>query len=82
MTITSPCYYVSYSVSALSVLQIYANAKNTSFDEAKESYLKLFTYTDVNPEMTTEEVLEYAGLYSFTDEDLYRLLSRLANNYT
>jgi len=32
--------------------------------------------------MTTEEVLEYAGLYSFTDEDLYRLLSRLANNYT
>ena len=79
MTITSPCYYVSYSVSAVSVLQLYAMAQ-TDFDAAKESYLKLFTYVDELTEdddyMTTDEILEYAGMYSFNDEELYRYLSR------
>jgi hypothetical protein len=77
MTITSPCYYVSYSVSALSVLQLYPMAKD-DFDTAIDAYLKLFTYVDEyenNDEyMTTEQVLEYAGLYSFTDERLYALI--------
>ena len=71
VTISAPCYYVSYSISALSVLQIYVNANNDGFDEAKDSYLALFTYTDENPDMTTMEILEYAGLYSFTDENLF-----------
>ena len=79
MTITSPCYYVSYSVSAVSVLQLYAMAQ-TDFDAAKESYLKLFTYVDELTEdddyMTTDEILEYAGMYSFNDEELYRYLAR------
>lgn len=78
MTITAPCYYISYSVSALSVLQIYAKAQ-TDFDGAQDSYLKLFSYVDeLNGEddyMSTEEVLEYAGLYSFTDEQLYKLVA-------
>jgi hypothetical protein len=57
VTISAPCYYVSYSVSALSVLQIYVNANNDGFESAKNSYLKLVTYTDDDPEMTTAEIL-------------------------
>ena len=73
VTIHSPCYYVSYSISALSVLQLYPMAAE-DYDAAVDSYLKLFTYTDelgYGENMTTTEILEYAGLYSFTDEALY-----------
>ncbi len=75
MTITSPCYYISYSVSAISVLQLYEMAGTEGFDAAKDAYLKLFTYTDENPELDTEGVLLYAGLYSFNDEQLYKELA-------
>lgn len=74
MTVTSPCYYVSYSVSAISVLQLYEMAHTDGFEKAKESYLKLFTYVDEKPEMTTEEIFAYAGLISFKDEALYKTL--------
>lgn len=80
MTITSPCYYISYSVSAISVLPLYAMAENGDFEGAQAAYLKLFTYVDEldedNDYMTTEEVLAYAGLYSFRDESLYLYLSK------
>lgn len=76
MTITSPCYYVSYSMSALGVLQLPGVAKYQSKNAATEAYLKLFTYTDENPDMTTAEVLEYAGLYSFTDEEMYKAIAK------
>ena len=71
VTISSPCYYISYAVSGVNALQIYAKAMNDGFDAAKDSYLKLFTYTDENPEMTTEEVLLYAGLTSYVDEQTF-----------
>ncbi len=71
MTITSPCYYVSYSVSAISVLQLYEMSNTEGFDVAKDAYLRLFTYIDENPEMTMEEILEYAGMLSYGDEQLY-----------
>lgn len=71
MTITSPCYYVSYSVSAMSVLQLYEMANTDGFEVAKNAYLKLFTYVDENPEMTMEEILSYAGMLSYKDEALY-----------
>ncbi len=71
VTITSPCYYVSYAISAISVLQLYTIAENVGFDAAKDAYLKLFTYTDVKPDMTTAEILINAGMKSFTDEKLY-----------
>ena len=71
MTITSPCYYVSYSASAISVLQLYEMANTDGFDVAKDAYLKLFTYVDENPDMTMEQILEYAGMLSFDDEELY-----------
>lgn len=78
VTILSPCYYVSYSVSALSVLQLYPMA-NEDFDEARDSYLKLFTYVDgyesEDDYITTEQTLLDAGLYSFTDPALYRSIS-------
>ena len=73
VTITSPCYYISYAISALSVLQLYPMAME-DFDAAVDSYLKLITYTDVDAEMTTEQILNYAGLYSFFDEELYKYL--------
>ena len=79
MTITSPCYYVSYSVSAISVLQLYGKAKE-DFAAAQDAYLKLFTYVDLldedNDYMSTEDVLKYAGLYSFNDEKLYLYLAK------
>lgn len=75
MTVTSPCYYVSYSVSALSVLQLYEIANTDGFDKAKDAYLKLFTYVDANPEMTMDETLTYAGMLSFNDEQLYKDLN-------
>ena len=81
VTISSPCYYISYSVSALSVLQLYPMAIE-DYDEAKDSYLKLFTYVDEyesedNYEyMTTEETLQYAGLLSFKDEELYKYINK------
>ena len=76
MTVTSPCYYISYSVSAISVLQIYEMAETEGFDAAKDAYLKLFTYTDESLDMTLEEILEYAGLLSFKDEQLYINLNK------
>ena len=75
MTITSPCYYVSYSVSAISVLQLYEVAQTEGFDVAKEQYLKLFTYVDEDPGMGMQDILAYAGMLSFTDEKLYSDLS-------
>ena len=85
MTITSPCYYVSYSVSALSVLQLYEIANTDGFDAAKYAYLKLFTYVDANPEMTMDETLSYAGMTSFSNEqlykDLYAYMSELFRDY-
>jgi hypothetical protein len=71
MTITSPCYYISYSVSALSVLQLYEIAGTQGFDAARDAYLNLFTYVDEDPNMSLEEIMEYAGLLSFEDEQLY-----------
>lgn len=75
VTISSPCYYISYAISGVNALQIYALAMNESFDMAKEAYLKLFTYTDVDPEMTTEEVLLYAGLTSYLDEQTFSFIN-------
>ncbi len=74
MTILSPCYYISYAVSALSALEIYEIAATEGHDAAAEAYLKLFTYTDENPDMTFAKVLEYAGMHSYNNEELYKSL--------
>ena len=71
----SPCYYVSYSISALSVLQLLPMGTE-DFDAAADSYLKLFSYVDEYSNgrgyMSTVEVLEYAGLSTFMEEELYQ----------
>lgn len=74
VTIGSPCYYISYSISALSVLQLHETANTDSLEAATESYLKLFTYTETDPDMTTEQILVNAGMFSFNDEELYKAL--------
>ena len=77
VTISSPCYYISYAISGVNALQIYATTIIGGFNAAKDAYLKLFTYTDVDPEMTTEEVLLYAGLTSYLDEKTFALIQPL-----
>lgn len=72
VVINSPCYYISYSISAINALQLYVKANDEGFDAAKDSYLKLFTYSDVDEEMNLNEVLDYAGLLSYTEEATYR----------
>lgn len=76
VTISSPCYYISYAVSGVNALQIYTKVDRQGFEAAKESYLKLFTYTDENPDMTLEEILAYAGLTSYTDEETFKAINR------
>ena len=71
VTISSPCYYISYSISGINALQLYSHIYNIDYDTAMDSYLKLITYTDIDPEMTYEEVLLYAGLKSYNDEQTY-----------
>ena len=75
VTIQAPCYYVSYAISALSVLQLHEMANTDSLEAATDAYLDLITYTDINPEMTTEKVLINAGMYSYSDERLYKALA-------
>lgn len=72
VVIGSPCYYISYSISAINALQLYVKANDEGLEAAKESYLKLFTYSDVDGEMSLDEVLDYAGLLSYTEEATYR----------
>lgn len=80
MTITAPCYYVSYSVSALAALQLYEIANTEGFDTAKDSFLKLFTYADEDPRMGTNDILQYAGLHTVMDEQLYIELNEFFAN--
>lgn len=74
VVIESPCYYISYAMSLLPSVQILLKADAEGFEAAKESYLKLFTFTD-EPTMahrdiedniifdgTYDDVLKYAGL--------------------
>ena len=46
VTIEAPCYYISYAMSALPSMDIYVKAQKDGFDAAKESYLKLFSFSD------------------------------------
>jgi oligoendopeptidase F len=77
VTIAQPCYYISYSVSLLASMQLFAVAQQQSFMLAVQSYIRLIEYTRVHPEYTYSEVLTYAGLYDFSDEKLYVELNQL-----
>ena len=44
--VDNPAYYISYAMSALPSIEIYAKANTESFSAARDSYLKLFTFAD------------------------------------
>ena len=51
VVIESPCYYISYSTSAMASIQLYAMAmqdleENGNLDATREKYYKLITFTD------------------------------------
>ena len=80
-------YYISYAMSALPSLGIYAKAQKDGFDSAKTAYLKLFTFSDnaslahkddkgdIIVDATYTDILHNAGLYGAFDVQLYQLLS-------
>lgn len=87
VVVDSPCYYISYAMSALPSMGIFAKAEQDGFDAAKDSYLKLYTFSDqptlahkaadgsVVVDATYDEILHFAGLYGAFDTQLYTLLS-------
>ena len=68
----SPCYYISYSISALESLQIFFEYQANGYEAAKAKYFKLFDYVALKQEdMTYKDVLEYAGIPTYEDDKLY-----------
>ncbi len=81
-------YYISYAMSALPALEIYAKASNEGLEAARASYIKLFTFSDhdefmgedqygdkiIKPETTYESILNWAGLSGPFQEELYKTI--------
>ena len=80
----SSAYYISYAMSALPCLELYAIAGNDGIDAARDSYIKLFTFSsnddfiatdsfgDKYVTATYQQVLNWAGLKGPFQEDLYK----------
>ena len=66
-------YYISYAMSALPAVEIYAKA-TTDLNAAKTAYLKLFIYTSQD-EITFTEALKAAGLDNPFSESLYTTIA-------
>ncbi|MBQ8433413.1 MAG: hypothetical protein IJX23_01215 [Clostridia bacterium] len=77
VAIRSAAYYISYSVSMCSSLQLMSDG--TNYDEMVESYLKLVNYSDIESQrnFTYKEVLEYAGLYAYDNEEMFKYINRV-----
>ncbi|MCH5152295.1 MAG: hypothetical protein J1F65_06590, partial [Clostridiales bacterium] len=85
-------YYISYAMSALPALEIFAKAGSSGLDAARESYLKLFTYssnsgflgTDSYGETvvtaTYQQILNYCGLHSAFQSELYTTIRNYFNS--
>ena len=72
----SPCYYVSYAVSMVVSLEIFAEAVNKGYDEGAKAYLALFSapVADEYEEREGSDIefyCEYAGLCSPFEEEAY-----------
>lgn len=80
VAIRQPAYYISYSISAVTSLQLFINANNKGFDSAINKYINLITYTDEYEDLTYEEVLLNANMYSYNDEELYQLIFNSLKN--
>lgn len=71
-------YYISYAMSALPAIELFAKANTVGLNSARDSYLKLFTYAndsslvyDNQIVATYEQILNYCGLHSAFQADLY-----------
>lgn len=86
VVVDSPCYYISYAMSALPAMGIYATAMKSGYQTARNCYFKLYTFSE-QPSLahtdeqgnkivdaTYAEILHFAGLYGAFDTELYRLL--------
>lgn len=83
VVIESPCYYISYAMSALPCVELLSIAQTQGFDVARDTYFKCFTFTDVADHVEIDEMgdkivtlsyadtLKYAGLSSVFEQDLY-----------
>ncbi len=86
VTIHSPGYYISYATSMISSLEFWAKAETDGLDAAKDSYFKLFTFTDEEDNAYTDhdgdlitligyaDVLEYCGVTSPFAEETYQTI--------
>jgi len=83
VVIESPCYYLSYALADLSVLEVYGTGCEKGFDAAKEIYLKFFdgegkTYCEESEKNVEEAFLEYAGLHAWDDEELFLQITEIS----
>lgn len=79
-------YYISYAMSSLPCVELYVNAM-ADFAQAKQSYFKLFAFSDSDELVTTyedgskvvtanyQEILNYCGLQSPFQEQLYVVIA-------
>lgn len=86
VVIESPCYYISYAMSALPCIGLLSVADN-DFEAAQEQYFKLFYFTDdednvyidsvgdVMIEIGYADTLHYCGMSSPFDEVFYQNLN-------
>ena len=80
-------YYISYAMSALPAIELYAKAGNSGLNAARESYLKLFTYSsnsslvsNGNITASYEQILNYCGLHSAFQSELYTTIQSYFNS--
>ena len=71
--IESPVYDISYAVSGLSALELYAHAQENSYESAQEIYLYLAS--EVDKELGFFEQLTLAGLSLPTETNIYSKLT-------
>ena len=69
-----PFYYISYSVSAISALELFSIAKDSSYDEAKDKYLRaaaldgeVYCFSDAVEEAGLSDVFDTATSQRVTD---------------
>ena len=77
VVVRSAGYYISYSVSMLCSLQLASDG--TNFDQQVQAYLKLVNYSEIEEQIdfNYKQVLEYAGLMSYDDEDMFKYIAKV-----
>ncbi|MCH5151905.1 MAG: hypothetical protein J1F65_04535 [Clostridiales bacterium] len=83
----SSAYYISYAMSALPCIELYAKAGNEGLAAARESYLRLFTFSsndelvaedsdgDLYVTATYQEILNWANLSGPFEASLYSTIT-------